>query len=113
MKFGMMFASTGPFATAEGAATMATEVERCGLESIWAVEHVVIPDGYQSKYPYSDSGKIPGADDIAKKAMDRNPHGRLTTPEDVAQCLLALARPETAWLTGNVLRVDGGEAISA
>ena len=57
--------------------------------------------------------KIPGADDIAKKAIDRNPHGRLTTPEDVAQCLLALARPETAWLTGNVLRVDGGEAISA
>ncbi|MEL7157384.1 MAG: LLM class F420-dependent oxidoreductase, partial [Actinomycetota bacterium] len=29
-----------------------------------SVEHVVIPDGYQSKYPYSDSGKIPGADDV-------------------------------------------------
>ena len=57
--------------------------------------------------------KIPGADAIAKKAMERNPSGRLTTPEDVARCLLALVRPETAWLTGNVLRVDGGEAISA
>ena len=57
--------------------------------------------------------KIPGADDIARKATERNPHGRLTEPEDVAECLLALAGPGTRWLTGNVLRVDGGEAISA
>lgn len=63
MKFGIMFASTGPFASAEGAAAMATNADRCGIESIWSVEHVVIPDGYQSQYPYSDSGKIPGADD--------------------------------------------------
>lgn len=63
MKFGIMFGSTGPFASAEGAAAMATNADRCGLESIWAVEHVVIPDGYQSQYPYSDSGKIPGSDD--------------------------------------------------
>lgn len=63
MKFGIMFASTGPFASAEGAAAIATNADRCGIESIWSVEHVVIPDGYQSAYPYSDSGKIPGADD--------------------------------------------------
>lgn len=56
--------------------------------------------------------KIPGADLIAQRALERNPHGRLTTPEDVARCLVALSGPETAWLTGNVLRVDGGEAIS-
>ena len=55
--------------------------------------------------------KIPGADALAAKALERNPHGRLTTPEDVAECLLALAGPGTRWLTGNVLRVDGGEAI--
>lgn len=63
MKFGIMFASTGPFASAEGAATIATAADRCGIESIWSVEHVVIPDGYQSKYPYSSSGKIPGSDE--------------------------------------------------
>ncbi len=55
--------------------------------------------------------KIPGAEAIARKALERNPHGRLTTPEDVARCLVALSGPDTAWLTGNVLRVDGGEAI--
>ncbi len=63
MKFGIMFASTGPFASAEGAAAIATNADECGIESIWSVEHVVIPDGYQSKYPYSANGKIPGADD--------------------------------------------------
>lgn len=55
--------------------------------------------------------KIPGADLIAARALERNPHKRLTTPEDVARCLVALSGPDTAWLTGNVLRVDGGEAI--
>ena len=56
--------------------------------------------------------KIPGAKLIAEKALERNPHGRLTTPEDVAECLLALSGSGTGWLTGNVLKVDGGEAIS-
>ena len=56
--------------------------------------------------------KIPGADEIVKTATGRNPHGRLTRTEDVASCLLSLAQPGTHWLTGNVLRVDGGEAIS-
>ena len=57
--------------------------------------------------------KIPGNDTMLELARTRNPTGRLTTPEDVAQCLLALARPETAWLTGNTLLVDGGEDIAS
>ncbi len=56
--------------------------------------------------------KIPGADQLANSALARNPHRRLTTPEDVANCLVELARPGTAWLTGNVIHVDGGESIS-
>jgi enoyl-[acyl-carrier protein] reductase III len=56
--------------------------------------------------------KIPGAERLAAAAAARNPSGRLTEPEDVARCLVALAGPGTAWLTGNVLRVDGGETIA-
>ncbi len=56
--------------------------------------------------------KIPGSDEIERRALERNPSGRLTQPDDVAACLLALSRPETRWLTGNVLRVDGGESVS-
>lgn len=53
--------------------------------------------------------KIPGAEFMIDEARRRNPHGRLTTPEDVARCLVALAAPGTAWMTGNTIRVDGGE----
>jgi NAD(P)-dependent dehydrogenase (short-subunit alcohol dehydrogenase family) len=56
--------------------------------------------------------KIPGNTAMIEVAIKRNPHRRLTTPEDVGRCVAALARPETAWLTGNTLGVDGGEHIS-
>ena len=53
--------------------------------------------------------KIPGAEHMIEEATQQNPYGRLTTPEDVARCLVALAAEGTAWMTGNVIRVDGGE----
>ncbi len=56
-------------------------------------------------------GLIPGAQALKARALASHPHGRLTQPEDVAACLVELARPGTAWMTGNVLCVDGGEAI--
>ncbi len=57
--------------------------------------------------------RIPGNELLIEGALARNPHGRLTTPEDVAQFIAILAKPGPAadWLTGNVLGVDGGEDI--
>lgn len=57
--------------------------------------------------------KIPGNDAIIDGAKSRNPFGRLTTPEDVSGAIVALSRPECHWITGNVIRVDGGEEIVA
>jgi probable F420-dependent oxidoreductase len=62
MKFGIMFANSANYATSEGATALAVAADECGIESIWAVEHVVIPHGYQSQYPYHESGKIPGGE---------------------------------------------------
>lgn len=56
--------------------------------------------------------KIPGSDRMMAEMKQRNPYKRLTTPEDIAECLIALSGPGTRWLTGNVLRVDGGETIA-
>jgi NAD(P)-dependent dehydrogenase (short-subunit alcohol dehydrogenase family) len=56
--------------------------------------------------------KIPGNDAIVASAQARNPAGRLTTPEDVARCLIDLSRPGTQWLTGCVVNVDGGEDVA-
>lgn len=57
--------------------------------------------------------RIPNAEEIVAKALGKNPHDRLTRPEDVAACLVELARPGTYWMTGNVIRVDGGEDACA
>jgi probable F420-dependent oxidoreductase len=65
MKFGLMFANTGPFSYPESLARLAQAAEERGIESLWTVEHVVIPVGYQSPYPYSRSGKIPGAENVS------------------------------------------------
>jgi len=54
---------------------------------------------------------IPGHEQILAAARRRNPHRRLTTPEDVARSIAALCHPATYWMTGNTLHVDGGESI--
>jgi NAD(P)-dependent dehydrogenase (short-subunit alcohol dehydrogenase family) len=56
--------------------------------------------------------KIPGQEAIVASALARNPAGRLTTPEDVARCLVALCDGRTGWLTGSILQVDGGEDVA-
>jgi enoyl-[acyl-carrier-protein] reductase (NADH) len=55
--------------------------------------------------------QIPDFGKLMEIARQRNPHHRLTLPDDVARCIAALCHPATYWLTGNTLRVDGGESI--
>jgi probable F420-dependent oxidoreductase len=64
MKFGIAFANTGPFTQAHEATRFARAAEAAGFESLWTVEHVVVPSNYGSEYPYSPTGKMPGADDM-------------------------------------------------
>ena len=55
--------------------------------------------------------RIPGHQGLLDAAMARNPAGRMTRPEDVADAIVALASPQLHWMTGNVIGVDGGELI--
>jgi NAD(P)-dependent dehydrogenase (short-subunit alcohol dehydrogenase family) len=55
---------------------------------------------------------IPNFEEFSREAARRNPHRRLTTPEDVARAIVALSHPDTYWITGNVIGVDGGEDIT-
>src|SRR6185369_2164600 len=64
MKFGLMYANVGPFAFPEMATHLAQTAERCGVESLWTVEHVVVPVGYKSTYPYDPSGKMPAPEQM-------------------------------------------------
>jgi len=64
MKLGLAFANSGLATRPEGAVEVVQHAERVGFDSVWAVEHVVVPGDYGSKYPYSPSGRMAGNDDV-------------------------------------------------
>jgi len=55
---------------------------------------------------------IPGYKKIIEHALGRNPNKRLTTPEDVANAVYLLTTDEAKWITGTVIKVDGGESLT-
>ena len=55
---------------------------------------------------------IPGHEEMIQDAIERNPLGRMTKPEDVANAIYLLSRPEASWINGALLHVDGGEHIA-
>src|SRR3954466_3297804 len=63
MEFGIAFANTGARTQPDDAVAMAQAAEEAGFDSLWTVEHVVVPAAYQSPYPYSKSGRMPGTED--------------------------------------------------
>lgn len=64
MKFGIAYGNTGTFGTADGIAALGQAAESAGFDSIWTVEHVVVPQGYESTYPYNRAGRMPGDEDV-------------------------------------------------
>ena len=62
VRFGVLFpfvdglVNSGPFLR-----RFLATVEECGADSVWAVEHVIVADDYQPRYPYSADGRMPSA----------------------------------------------------
>ncbi|MEZ4774731.1 MAG: SDR family oxidoreductase [Bacteroidia bacterium] len=54
---------------------------------------------------------IPGNENLKLGAVFRNPSGRLTLPEDVANAVYLLCRDEASWINGAIIPVDGGERL--
>ncbi len=54
---------------------------------------------------------VPGGALVKAAARRRNPFGRLTTPEDVADVVCLLCTDEARWINGSLVRVDGGEHV--
>jgi len=55
--------------------------------------------------------KIPEYHKLIEIARQRNPHHRLTMPEDVARCIAALCHPATYGMTGKMIHADGWENV--
>ena len=56
--------------------------------------------------------KIPESQTMIDITMKRNPTGRMTTPQDVANAILALSGDGTEFINGDIISVDGGEFIT-
>ncbi|MEM0516835.1 MULTISPECIES: SDR family oxidoreductase [Aequorivita] len=54
---------------------------------------------------------IPNSKKLAEMAKYRNPFNRLTNPNDVANAVLLMCKPEADWINGTVIKVDGGESL--
>lgn len=50
---------------------------------------------------------------LVERARTKTPLRRIAEPEDVAEAVCFLCRPEARHITGAVLRVDGGQAMAA
>ncbi|MBN1305123.1 MAG: beta-ketoacyl-ACP reductase [Anaerolineales bacterium] len=48
-------------------------------------------------------------DDVLEKVIQRIPVGRLGTPEEVARAVSFLASPQSGFITGQVINVNGGQ----
>jgi len=64
MRFGVVTAF-GPRAEGPAVRTLLETTEGLGYDSVWVTEHLVVPEHYESPYPYAVSGDMPigaGAD---------------------------------------------------
>ena len=62
MKFGLAFASSVGL-DPQSALDITRAAEAAGFESVWGGEHVIMPTGIESAYPYTPDGKIPATPD--------------------------------------------------
>src|SRR5204863_537451 len=60
MKFGLRYCNTARYVDPKEAVLLAQAAEAAGFESLWTVEHTIVPAGYASTYPYDPSGKMAG-----------------------------------------------------
>ncbi|MBI2776770.1 MAG: SDR family oxidoreductase [Chloroflexi bacterium] len=56
--------------------------------------------------------KIPESQQMIDITMKRNPTGRMTTPQDVANAIVALSGEGTDFINGDIISVDGGEFVT-
>ena len=64
----------------------------------------ILTDGTKKLF-YGEDGKFK---DSVQRLLDHVPLGRPGTPEEIAHAALFLAAPESSYINGHVLVVDGG-----
>ena len=117
MKFGLLFANTGGFVQPDGIRGLASAAEAAGIESLWTVEHVLVPTGYRSRYPYSKTGRMPGREDmpIPDPLVWLGYAAAVTATLRLATGVLILPQRQPAYAAKQLATLDvlsGGRAIA-
>ncbi|SCK27094.1 NAD(P)-dependent dehydrogenase, short-chain alcohol dehydrogenase family [Streptomyces sp. WMMB 714] len=97
----------GPYASSKAALEMATRAAALELGP-----HGIRVNAVSPGFVPVDSSCNPVAPEYAA-AVSANPLGRPGTPADIARAVRWIAGPDAAWITGEVLRVDGGSGTGA
>ena len=97
----------------------AISMAKAGLESacrqlsLELAPHSIAVNSIQAGVTETDAlKKIPGNEIMIKNAINNNPHKRLTQPSDIADFIEMLLSYNSSWMTGNIIRIDGGEDIT-
>ena len=61
MEYGLTMPGRGPLSTPETLVKMAKHAEELGFDSLYLGDHIVVPTGINSPYPYTATGEFPGA----------------------------------------------------
>lgn len=59
MSFGCVFPNRGPLATEANLVRFAQTAETLGFDTIWVSDHIIVPTGVKSFYPYHPAGQMP------------------------------------------------------
>ncbi|HWD04803.1 MAG TPA: SDR family oxidoreductase [Amycolatopsis sp.] len=95
------------YATSKAALEMATKA--CAVE---LGSHGIRVNAVSPGFVTVDSDANPVTEAYAA-AVSVNPLGRRGTPGEIADAVFWLAGPEAGWITGSILRVDGGSTAGA
>ena len=96
-----------PYSTSKAALEMATRAAALELGPHGIRVNAVAPG-----FVTVNSSANPVTEEYAA-AVSGNPLGRRGEPDDIARAVVWLAGPEAEWITGEILRVDGGSSTGA
>jgi len=97
----------GPYASSKAALEMATRAAALELGA-----HGIRVNAVSPGFVPVDSDRNPVSAEYAA-AIGANPLGRPGSPRDIARAVCWIAGPDASWITGEVLRVDGGSSTGA
>ncbi|RCG15556.1 SDR family NAD(P)-dependent oxidoreductase [Streptomyces diacarni] len=97
----------GPYAASKAALEMATRAAALELGA-----HGIRVNAVSPGFVPVDSDCNPVSEEYAA-AIGGNPLGRPGTPGDIARAVRWIAGPDASWITGEILRVDGGSSSGA